>query len=118
MLTKKGCVLLGILTAIVVLIAYANTIIPDGGGQNLPFVFSEFLHNVGMTIVGLFAMVAVFFVYFLPSFNASYRKHNNVPAITALNLFLGWTFLGWIAAFVWSFTDNTRNVDSNTKSLS
>jgi hypothetical protein len=27
-----------------------------------------------------------------------------------LNLFLGWTFLGWVIAMVWAFTDNTRPV--------
>jgi hypothetical protein len=29
-------------------------------------------------------------------------------AIFFLNLFLGWTFLGWVAAFVWACTSNTK----------
>jgi hypothetical protein len=34
-------------------------------------------------------------------------------AIFALNLLLGWTVLGWIAAIVWSLNSNTREQFSN-----
>jgi hypothetical protein len=40
--------------------------------------------------------------YFVPSVVAVARGKKNALAILALNLFLGWTFLGWVAAFVWS----------------
>ncbi|MHA7686671.1 superinfection immunity protein [Corynebacterium evansiae] len=39
---------------------------------------------------------------------ASNRKHSNSGAIACLNIFLGWTFIGWVVALVWSFTDNVR----------
>jgi len=55
-----------------------------------------------MTIAILFAL------YMIPTFIAALRGHNDEHAITALNIFLGWTFLGWIAAFVWSLTGNIR----------
>jgi hypothetical protein len=46
----------------------------------------------------------VFFItiafYFLPSFAA--RKKKNFTAIFILNLFLGWTFVGWVIALVWA----------------
>jgi hypothetical protein len=42
--------------------------------------------------------------YLLPSMIASARNHHNASAIWALNLLLGWTFLGWVAALVWSLT--------------
>lgn len=48
-------------------------------------------------IVGLFS-------YFLPALVAGARNHHNSGAIFALNLFLGWTFLGWVVALVWGFT--------------
>lgn len=44
----------------------------------------------------LFAMV----VYFLPIIVAFIRKNNNCLAIFILNLFLGWTFIGWVIALV------------------
>jgi len=45
--------------------------------------------------------------YFLPFLVADHRKHNNLPAIFALNLLLGWTIVGWIAAAVWAFSRPT-----------
>ncbi|WP_062390960.1 superinfection immunity protein [Pseudomonas abietaniphila] len=41
-------------------------------------------------------------IYFLPTINAKGRKHPNAPAIFLLNLFLGWTLVGWVVALVWS----------------
>lgn len=47
-------------------------------------------------------------LYVFPSIVAANRKHKNGNAIFILNLFLGWTFLGWIVALIWAFTDNTE----------
>jgi len=54
-------------------------------------------------VVVTVATVVVACVYFLPATIASSRKHRQVAAIFILNLFLGWTVLGWIVALVWSF---------------
>ena len=43
--------------------------------------------------------------YILPGLIASARHHHNVGAIWALTIFLGWSFLGWVIAFVWAFTN-------------
>ena len=43
-------------------------------------------------------------VYLLPTAIASGRSHPNSVSIFLLNLFLGWTLLGWIAALVWAAT--------------
>lgn len=43
-------------------------------------------------------------LYFTPSFVAGAREHPNTTAILALNLLLGWTFLGWVGALVWALT--------------
>ena len=42
--------------------------------------------------------------YALPSIVAFIRQHPATPRITALNLCLGWTVIGWIAAFFWATT--------------
>jgi ABC-type transport system involved in cytochrome c biogenesis permease component len=42
--------------------------------------------------------------YMLPALVAALRGHPQIWAITALNLLLGLTGLGWIAALVWSLT--------------
>lgn len=41
-------------------------------------------------------------LYFVPAVVAFVRHKRNAPAILALNLFLGWSFLGWVAALIWS----------------
>lgn len=47
-------------------------------------------------------LVLVFGVYFLPSFVGRHKR--NSGAIVVLNLFLGWTLVGWVAALVWALT--------------
>ena len=43
-------------------------------------------------------------IYFLPALIAHNRKHKNRDPIFLLNLFLGWTFLGWVIALIWANT--------------
>ena len=45
-------------------------------------------------------------VYVLPIILAVVRKHKNTGAIALLTLFLGWTFLGWLAALLWSLNSD------------
>ncbi len=60
----------------------------------------------------LFAVLVVgAAIYFLPSIVAQKRKHRQQTAITVLNLLLGWTFLGWVAAMVWAFGEVKPNTD-------
>lgn len=43
-------------------------------------------------------------VYLLPTLLAAAKKRENVGAIFAVNLVLGWTFVGWFVAFIWALT--------------
>lgn len=47
-------------------------------------------------------------LYFLPSIVAKSRRHKDGSAIFMTNLLAGWTGLGWLIAFVWSFTGNVE----------
>jgi putative effector of murein hydrolase LrgA (UPF0299 family) len=49
-------------------------------------------------------LILALLLYFVPSVVGFARDHHNKWAIFALNLLLGWTFLGWIGALVWSLT--------------
>jgi hypothetical protein len=51
-------------------------------------------------IGGLLLLLLVVGIYFLPSI-VGYNK-KNANAICILNLFLGWTFIGWVVALVWA----------------
>ena len=57
------------------------------------------------TLIGLAVLL---FFYMLPFIVAAARRHNNSIAIFIFNFLLGWTFLGWVGALVWSCTDNVR----------
>lgn len=54
-------------------------------------------------------------VYFLPTINAKSRKHPNASSIFLLDLFLGWTLIGWVAALVWSASAISKSERSLTK---
>jgi Superinfection immunity protein len=41
--------------------------------------------------------------YMLPTSIAIARNHKNAAPIAVVNLFLGWTMLGWVVAFAWAF---------------
>ena len=53
-----------------------------------------------------FFLISLFFgmLYILPSMIAGQREHPNTPAICALNILLGWTFVGWVVSLVWALT--------------
>ncbi len=47
-------------------------------------------------------------VYFVPTIVAIVRHARNVLGIVLLNIFGGWTFVGWIIALVWSIRDERQ----------
>ena len=57
--------------------------------------------DTGTVLLLLLLAVAV---YFILNWIASARKHPSVNAIFVTNLLLGWTFVGWVVALIWSLT--------------
>lgn len=57
-------------------------------------------------IIPIFIIV----LYFAPALEAWRAKKTNVKAIFWLNLLLGWTFIGWVVALVWSLTKDPNSV--------
>ncbi|MEN5033808.1 superinfection immunity protein [Pseudomonas sp. TWI929] len=47
-------------------------------------------------------------LYFLPFIVAWLRGHHNKVPVFLLNLFLGWTGIGWLAALIWSASSIRR----------
>lgn len=54
-------------------------------------------------------MLLVLGGYFLPTIIAKGRKRPNTGAIFALNLFVGWTLIGWVIALVWALTEANKS---------
>lgn len=50
------------------------------------------------SILVLVFFALAFVVYFLPSLVAWRRRHHQAMVVFVLNLFLGWTLLGWVIA--------------------
>jgi len=44
-----------------------------------------------------------FVMYFLPVIVALLKSRRDTLSLLLLNLFLGWTFIGWVVALVWAF---------------
>ena len=55
-----------------------------------------------MSVIFLLGAALVFLTYFAPTLLAMTYRKQDVMAVFALNLFLGWTFFGWVVALVWS----------------
>jgi Superinfection immunity protein len=54
--------------------------------------------------MGGIALIFLVCLYFLPTIIAGARHKQNTVAIGALNLFLGWSFIGWIVALIWALS--------------
>lgn len=53
-------------------------------------------------MLGLSVYMGLILLYFLPTIVASTTKHLNVNSILVVNIFLGWTLIGWVIALAWS----------------
>ena len=53
----------------------------------------------------IFWLVSLF-LYFLPAFLA--RNKPNFTSILLLNIFAGWTFIGWIIALIWALSSDSQ----------
>ena len=64
----------------------------------------------GLTLGCLLVSIAAgVLFYLLPTFIAMTRRHPNTASIAILNIFLGWTFIGYIVALVWAFSAITKH---------
>ena len=55
--------------------------------------------DVLLFLIGLALAIAI---YFAPIIVANARNHRNFTSIAIVNVFLGWTAVGWVAALAWA----------------
>lgn len=71
------------------------------------YSYSMGMERVGLNAFGkLIVFSGIVFIpafYMLPTIEAAIRRSSNLPAIAAVNFFLGWSVFGWVAALVWAF---------------
>jgi hypothetical protein len=58
----------------------------------------------------VFFAVATVTIYMLPTFIAAKRNCKARNAIGIVDLFLGWTFVGWVVALAWSASGEVEPV--------
>ena len=65
-----------------------------------------FVEGLGLII----ALLVLLALYFIPTIVANSRGKRNTGAIFAMNLLLGWTFLGWVLSLIWALTRDAERV--------
>ena len=55
-----------------------------------------------MSVFIVIGIIILLSLYFLPTIIAFMRNKENKISILALNLFLGWTLIGWVLSLVWA----------------
>lgn len=53
---------------------------------------------------GIFGVIAFLAAYFVPSMIGFSNNAKAQSGIFFLNLLLGWTVIGWVVCFIWSFS--------------
>ncbi len=66
----------------------------------------------GISATVLFAFASGLAFYFLPAIIGFYRKKDNKISILMLNLFLGWSLIGWVVAIVWATSKDKITVQT------
>jgi hypothetical protein len=62
----------------------------------------ELFAALGTTARVILGVILCVTLYFMPTGIGVIRGRTNTGAIFALNLFLGWSVIGWVVAFVWA----------------
>jgi hypothetical protein len=57
---------------------------------------------------GFLLLLIALGMYFVPMMVALTRAHHKATAIVVWNVFLGWTWVGWVATLVWASTPRSQ----------
>jgi hypothetical protein len=69
------------------------------------YILAESSYSAGAGIVALLFFLGAIAFYFLPWIQAAIRKHHNIGPVVIVNIFLGWTFIGWVIALAMAFSN-------------
>jgi hypothetical protein len=65
-------------------------------------VITTFHHHPAAEIGPVIAIIGLLVLYLFPTAIAVEMDNRNLLAIFILNVFLGWTVLGWVIALIWA----------------
>ena len=64
--------------------------------------------EAGKVLLGLAFIIGLILLYFLPAIIAGRRRNPDEKQIMILNVFLGWTFVGWVIALIWAYKEHPK----------
>lgn len=70
----------------------------NGGTNVIEVLLAEAADTGGDSSAGLGFILFMVFAYFIPTIVAVSRGVRNKGSVIAVNVFLGWTFIGWVVA--------------------
>ncbi|WP_425491288.1 superinfection immunity protein [Nitrospirillum iridis] len=82
--------------------AYAALVMINPHAGPSQMVSSTIIQGGSVTFTLVVVLLLVGFIYFIPSIIAFHSRAGNRSAVLFLNLFLGWTLLGWIISLFWA----------------
>jgi hypothetical protein len=50
----------------------------------------------------LIILIVILAIYLVPTIIAFSREHSNATGVMLVNIFLGWSLIGWFGALIWS----------------
>lgn len=69
-------------------------------------VFSFSYSYAGDAIMIILVALAAVFLYMLPTMVAISRKHRNTAPIAVVNVFFGWTLIGFVGCLAWALINS------------
>lgn len=99
---------LAVVFGVIFVVALASVIILASSGPSDP---SEKAGPDDLLAATPFLIISLAFgvvVYFAPTAIGAYRGIKSIQSLAVVNVFLGWTFLGWVVALAWSFAPVER----------
>lgn len=72
----------------------------------MEFITNIFNNYLNFGFLGIMLLVLsigiILIIYFLPTIIADHRKKKQFTAIRLINIFLGFTIIGWVGSLVWA----------------
>jgi hypothetical protein len=87
----------------------------SGYEQIMKFFDLDFILNQLLSYKYIIVVFGLIFGYLLPSIVANNRYHKNINSIFIINLFLGWTLLGWVICLAWALSSNVEEDDEDAE---
>lgn len=69
-------------------------------------VFSFSYSYAGDVIMATMVALAALFLYMIPTVVAVSRKHRNTAPIAVVNVFFGWSLVGFVGCLVWALINS------------